>query len=105
MVKGKSPKTDIIAETSSSAEIESVDDFKRVNESIKEISYMIDNLKPKGTFETQVKLILQALSKHVEVLSTNWRSSSSGLCIKLENGRYFAKVHSMKDFTNSYFSG
>ena len=255
MVKGKSPKTDIIAETSSSAEIESVDDFKRVNESIKEISCMIDNLKPKGTFETQVKLVLQALSKHVEVLSTNcstmsacvdtvesnlakmdqysrrstvlvtgldyhkesetyqylsenvaselsksgvkvsnsdfaachrngnkiktvkrsgreiktppsitvkfvnankkdcvlkgyknfeggkpkelkvcspsiinyqelkynisnlcrengdkvlwihWRSSSSGLCIKLEDGRYFAKVHSMKDFTNRYFSG
>ena len=51
MVKGKSPKTDIIAETSSSPEIESVDDFKRVNESIKEISCMIDNLKPKGTFE------------------------------------------------------
>ena len=254
MVKGKMPKTDI-AETSSSTEIESIDDFKSVNESIKEISSMIDNLKPKGTFETQVKLVLQALSKHVEVLSTNcsamstcvdtveanlaktdqysrrstvlvtgmdykkesetydslstnvaselsksgvkvsnsdfaachrngkkiktvkrsgrevvtptsitvkfvnankkdsvlkgyknfeggkpkkvkvvqslnnyyqelkynisnlcrengvkvlwihWRSSSSGLCIKLEDDRYFAKVHSMRDFTNRYFSG
>ena len=57
MVKGKMPKTDT-AETSSSTEIEFIDDFKRVNESIKEISSMIDNLKPKGTFETQVKLVL-----------------------------------------------
>ena len=70
MVKGKMPKTDT-AKTSSSTEIESIDDFKRVNESIKEISSMIDNLKPKGTFETQVKLVLQALGKHVEILSTN----------------------------------
>ena len=78
MVKRKSPKTDIIAETSSSAEIESVDDFKRVNEAIKEISCMINNnLKPKSTFETQVKLILQALSKHVEVLSTNCSTMSA----------------------------
>ena len=46
MVKGKMPKTDT-AETSSSTEIESIDDFKRVNESIKDISSMIDNLKPK----------------------------------------------------------
>ena len=76
MVKGKSPKSDI-AETSSGAEIESMDDFKRVNESIKEISCMIDNLKPKGTFETQVKLVLQALSKHVEVLSTNCSAMST----------------------------
>ena len=76
MVKGKSPKNET-AETISSAEIESVDDFKRVNESIKEISCMIDNLKPKGTFETQVKLILQALSKHVEVLSTNYSTMSA----------------------------
>ena len=76
MVKGKSPKSDI-AETSSSAEIESMDDFKRVNESIKEISCMIDNLKPKGTFETQVKLVLRALSKHVEVLSTNCSAMSA----------------------------
>ena len=78
MVNGKMPKTDT-AETSSSTEIESIDDFKRVNESIKEISSMIDNLKPKGTFETQVKLVLQALSKHVEleVLSTNCRTMST----------------------------
>ena len=76
MVKGKMPKTDT-AETSSSTEIESIDDFKRVNESIKEISSMIDNLKPKGTFETQVKLVLQALSKHVEVLSTNCSAMST----------------------------
>ena len=76
MVKGKSPKSDI-AETSSGAEIESMDDFKRVNESIKEISCMIDNLKPKGTYETQVKLVLQALSKHVEVLSTNCSAMST----------------------------
>ena len=76
MVKGKIPKTDT-AETSSSTEIESIDDFKRVNESIKEISSMIDNLKPKGTFETQVRLVLQALSKHVEVLSTNCSAMST----------------------------
>ena len=62
MVKGKMSKTDT-AETSSSTEIESIDDFKCVNESIKEISSMIDNLKPKGTFETRVKLVLHALSK------------------------------------------
>ena len=76
MVKGKMPKTDT-AVTSSSTEIESIDDFKRVNESVKEISSMIDNLKPKGTFETQVKLVLQALSKHVEVLSTNCSAMST----------------------------
>ena len=76
MVKGKSPKSDI-AESSSGAEIESVDDFKRVNESIKEISCMIDNLKPMGTFETQVKLVLQALSKHIEVLLTNCSAMST----------------------------
>ena len=68
-------KTDT-AETSSSTEIESIGDFKRVSESIKEIS-SIDNLKPKGTFETQVKLVLQALSKHVEVLSTNCSAMST----------------------------
>ena len=41
----------------------------------------------------------------VKVLWIHWRSSSSGLCIKLEDDRYFAKVHSMRDFTNHYFSG
>ena len=66
MFRGKSPKIDT-TETSSSVEIESLNDFQRVNESIKEISNMIDNLKPKGTFETQVKLALHALSKHVHV--------------------------------------
>ena len=64
MVRGKSPKIDT-TETSSSVEIESLNDFQQVNESIKEISNIIDNLKPKGTFETQVKLVLvlHALSK------------------------------------------
>ena len=41
----------------------------------------------------------------VKVLWIHWRSSSSGLCIKLEDDCYFAKVHSMRDFTNRYFSG
>ena len=72
MVRGKPPKIDT-TETSSSVEIESLNDFQPVNESIKEVSNMIDNLKPKGTFETQVKLVLHALSKHVQVLSTNCR--------------------------------
>ena len=40
-----------------------------------------------------------------KVLWIHWRSSSPGLCIKLEGGRYFAKVHSMRDLTNRYFSG
>ena len=78
MVRGKSPKIDT-TETSSSVEIESLNDFQRVNESIKEISNMIDNLKPKGTFETQVKLVLHALSKHVQVLSTNCSAMSTSV--------------------------
>ena len=41
----------------------------------------------------------------VKVLWIYWRSSSSGLYIKLEDDRYFAKVHSMRDFTNRYSSG
>ena len=40
-----------------------------------------------------------------KLLWIRWRSSSWGLCIKLADDRYFAKVHSMRDFTNKYFSG
>ena len=40
---------------------------------------MIDYLKPKGTFETQVKLVLHVLSKHVQVLSTNCSAMSTSV--------------------------
>ena len=63
--------------------------------------------------------VVQSLNTYYQNLKTNisnfcrdndmkvkwihWRSSSAGLCIKLDDDSFYSKVHCMTDFTKQYF--
>ena len=42
--------------------------------------------------------------RNAEIVWLHWRSASSGLCVKFDDGTYISKIHSMTNFTEQFIN-